>query len=174
MTEGTVTIGTLGPPLTTRFTVEFFDTDAPAAGLVDSTMPLGCELVWEVVVPTVRLSFCSVWTATLDVSPTTSGTVTLPPSDRAQQEEGDHREGEQEHDEDDDEAARPLLPLEIVAVREGGPPSAGTAIVRPVVVGTASVAPTAASMEVTPGSAASTGRPSAKRSRSARSSSADR
>ena len=56
----------------------------------------------------------------------------------------------------------------------GGRPSVGTAMVRPVDAGTAWVAPTAAIMEVTPGSPASTGRPSAKRRRSARSSSADR
>ena len=47
-------------------------------------------------------------------------------------------------------------------------------MVRPVEVAMAWVAPTAAIMEVTPGSPASTGRPSAKRRRSARSSSADR
>ena len=80
LTEGTVTIGMFGPSLTTRLTAEFFDTDAPAAGLVDRTIPLVCELVRKLVVPTVRLSFFSVWTATLCGSPTTLGTVTLPPN----------------------------------------------------------------------------------------------
>ena len=55
----------------------------------------------------------------------------------------------------------------------GGPAPAGRAMVRPVVVGTAWVAPTAANTVVTPGSPASTGRPSANLSRSARSSSAE-
>ena len=46
-------------------------------------------------------------------------------------------------------------------------------MVRPVVIGTAWVAPTAVITEVRPGSPASTGRPSAKRRRSARNSSAE-
>ncbi len=61
---------------------------------------------------------------------------------------------------------------------EGGPapPPAGTAMVRPVVAAIIVVAPAAAATpmtEVRLGSPASTGRPSAKRRRSARSSSAE-
>ena len=69
----------LGPSLTARFTAEFFDTEAPEAGLVDKTSPLAVVLVLKVLVPTVRWSFCSVCVAAAVVSPTTSGTDTLPP-----------------------------------------------------------------------------------------------
>ena len=133
------------------------------------------RLVRKLVVPTVRCSFCSVWVAALGrvADHVGDGDVAAEHADRAQQEEGDHGQRHQEHDQEDDEPARPLLALELLGVgwraagvaRDGhwSGPSAGTAW----------VAPTVAIMEVTPGSAASTGRPSAKRRRSARSSSAD-
>ena len=64
-TEGTLTAG---PALTTRFTAEFFATDASALGSVDITAPLVTVLDTTVlVVPTVRWSFSSVWVAWLTV-----------------------------------------------------------------------------------------------------------
>src|SRR5271167_1405299 len=80
VTVGTTTVGMLGPPLTTRFTAEFFDTDAPDFGSVDRTCPLAVLLARTVLVPTVRLSLCRVWVAWPAVSPTTLGTVTLLPN----------------------------------------------------------------------------------------------
>ena len=80
VTVGTSTVGMFGPPLTTRFTAEFLDTDAPAFGLVDRTSPLVVLLACTVLVPTVRLSLCRVWVAWPAVRPTTSGTLTLLPN----------------------------------------------------------------------------------------------
>ena len=123
-----------------------------------------------------RSSAC--WTATVDVSrrPRWAPSHDVPPSTERQEEEGDHAEGHQQQDEQDDQAdasssdvrARHGLATGVRRRRRGWP------WVRPVAAGTAWVAPTAAIMEVMPGSPASTGRPSAKRSRSARSSSAGR
>ena len=59
-TSGTATMGMLGPLLTTRLTAEFLPTEAPDLGFVDRTRPLAVVLVRNVVVPTVKLSFCRV------------------------------------------------------------------------------------------------------------------
>ena len=69
-------MGMLGPPLTIRFTAEFFDTEAPALGSVDRTSPLVVLLALTVLLPTVRCSFWRVCVAWLTVLPTTLGTVT--------------------------------------------------------------------------------------------------
>ncbi len=79
VTVGTCTVGMFGPSLITRFTAELRATDAPAAGSVDNTSPLALVLVLKLVEPRVRWSFCSVCVAVAEVSPTTLGTLTLPP-----------------------------------------------------------------------------------------------
>jgi hypothetical protein len=133
---------------------------------------LGLPFVSKLVVPTVSPSFFSVWVATLTGSSVTVGTLTL----------------EVRTERNRKKAMMPRATrritnrmmrrrLRFLRSRSSCPgctavPSR-TAMVRPVVGLITDVLPSAVIMEVIPGSTASTGRPSAKRRRSARSSSAD-
>src|SRR5690348_183646 len=78
LTDGTWTVGTLGPVLTNNLTTEFFETDVPALGSVDRTIPLAWFDAWFVTEPTVRWAACNCDVALACVWPTTFGTVTSP------------------------------------------------------------------------------------------------
>ena len=166
VTLGTCTVGMCGPSLTTRSTAEFFATEAPALGSVATTTPLAAVPVRKVVGAHRQVLVLQVWVATLEVSPHHVGDVDVAPEDAegAQQEEGDDGERHEQQDQQGDQAARALLA--VLFLGPGGRRT-GNACVRPVAAWMAWVAATAPIMEVTPGSPASTGRPSAKRSRSA-------
>ena len=107
VTEGTVTMGMFGPLLTTRSTAEFFDTDAPAFGFGRHDDALGrCAGLGSWWCPRVRLSFFSVWVATVWGSPTTLGTVTLPPNTERRRKKAMTPSATSSSDEEDDEAPR--------------------------------------------------------------------
>ena len=146
VTVGTSTVGMFGPPLTTRFTAEFFDTDAPAFGSVDRTSPLVVLLACTVLVPTVRLSLCRVWVAWPAVRPTTLGTVTLPPNTPTERSRKKAMTARATRS-----TTSTMMRLRVRFLRSRSSrlgdvaAPAGMAMVRPVVMGTAWVAATAPS-----------------------------
>ena len=129
--SGTSTVGMFGPPLTTRSTAEFFDTDAPALGSVDRTSPLVVLLACDgagahgevVVVQGLR------GLAGGQPDHVGHGDVAAEHPHRAQEEEGDDGQGHQEHDQQNDEVAGALLALEVLpagrAARRRGRPWCG-------------------------------------------------
>ena len=138
--SGTATVGMFGPPLTTRFTAEFFATDAPALGSVDRTSPLVVRLACTVLVPTVRWSLCRVcvaWPA-VQADDVGHGDLCRTPTERNRKKAMTARATRSR--------TSRMIRLRVRFLRSrssrlvGDPAPPGTAMVRPVVIGTAWVA----------------------------------